>query len=82
MVVTSGARDCSVAGSAQLGQRSSYERAWFVPMEIGVGGSEEDMLSSQAFRWLLDFTESSKRSVSPATSVRAQVNRGRAIAQI
>jgi len=42
----------------------------------------EDMLSSQAFRWLQDLTESSKRSVSPATSVRAQVDRGWVSAQI
>src|SRR5580692_5567242 len=28
MVVTGGARDCSAAGSAQPGKRSSYERAW------------------------------------------------------
>jgi len=35
----------------------------------------EDMLSSQAFQWLQDLTESCKRSVSPATSVRAQVDR-------
>ena len=37
----------------------------------------EDMLSAQAFQWLQDLTESSKRSVSPATSVRAQVDRDR-----
>jgi 4-alpha-glucanotransferase len=42
----------------------------------------EDMLSSQAFRWLQDLTESCKRSVSTATSARAQVNRGRAVVQI
>jgi 4-alpha-glucanotransferase len=42
----------------------------------------EDMLSSQAFQWLRDLTESSNRSVSPATSVRTQVDRGRASAQI
>jgi 4-alpha-glucanotransferase len=42
----------------------------------------EGMLSSQAFEWLRDLTESSKRSVSPATSVRAQLDRGRASAQI
>src|SRR5260370_2410010 len=35
----------------------------------------EDMLSSQAFQWLRDLTESSKRSVSLATSVRALVDR-------
>src|SRR3984885_7034704 len=35
----------------------------------------EDMLSSQAFQQLQDLTESCKRSVSPATSVRAQVDR-------
>jgi 4-alpha-glucanotransferase len=35
----------------------------------------EDMLSSQAFQRLQDLTESSKRSVSPATPVRAQVDR-------
>jgi len=35
----------------------------------------EDMMSSQAFQWLRDLTESSKRSVSPATPVRAQVDR-------
>ncbi len=43
---------------------------------------EEDMLSSQAFQWLQDLTESSKRSVSPATSVRVHVDRGWANAQI
>jgi 4-alpha-glucanotransferase len=42
----------------------------------------EDMLSSQAFQWLQDLTESSNRSVSPATSVRAQVDRERATAQL
>ena len=42
----------------------------------------EDMLPSQAFQWLQDLTESSKRSVSPATVVKAQVDRGRATAQI
>ena len=36
----------------------------------------EDMLSSQAFQWLQDLTESCKRSLSPAISVRAQVDRG------
>ena len=35
----------------------------------------EDMLSSQAFQRLQNLTESSKRSVSPAISVRAQVDR-------
>jgi 4-alpha-glucanotransferase len=35
----------------------------------------EDTLSSQAFQWLQDLTESCKRSVSPTTSVRAQVDR-------
>ena len=35
----------------------------------------EDMLSSQAFQRLQDLTESCKRSVSPATPVRAQVDR-------
>jgi len=35
----------------------------------------EDMLSPQAFQRLQDLTESSNRSVSPATSVRAQVDR-------
>ena len=38
----------------------------------------EDRLSSDAFQWLGDLTESSNRTVSPATSVRAQVDRGRA----
>jgi 4-alpha-glucanotransferase len=42
----------------------------------------EDMLSSSAFPWLQDLTESSKRSASPATAVTAQVDRGRASAQI
>jgi len=42
----------------------------------------EDMLSPDAFRWLLDLTESSNRSVGPAISVRAQLDRGRASAQI
>jgi len=42
----------------------------------------EDMLSSQAFHWLQDLTESSKRSVTPATSVSAHVDRGWASAQI
>jgi 4-alpha-glucanotransferase len=42
----------------------------------------EDMLSSRAFQRLQDLTENCKRSVSPATSVRAQVDRGRASAQI
>jgi 4-alpha-glucanotransferase len=35
----------------------------------------EDMLSPRALQWLQDLTESCKRSVSPATSVRAQVDR-------
>jgi len=35
----------------------------------------EDMLSSPAFQGLQELTESCKRSVSPATSVRAQVDR-------
>jgi 4-alpha-glucanotransferase len=42
----------------------------------------EDMLSSQVFQRLQDLTESCKRSVSPATSVRAEVDRERASAQI
>ena len=42
----------------------------------------EDMLSSQAFQWLRDLTESSQRSVSPLRSVREQVDRERASAQI
>src|ERR1700678_1904393 len=42
----------------------------------------EDMLSSQAFQWLQDLTESSKRSASSATLVTAQVERGRPTAQI
>jgi len=42
----------------------------------------EDMLSFQAFQWLQDLTQSCKRSVSPATSARAQVDRGWASAQI
>ncbi len=33
----------------------------------------EDMLSSQAFQWLQHLTESSKRSVGPAISVRVQL---------
>jgi 4-alpha-glucanotransferase len=41
----------------------------------------EDMRSPDAFRWLLDLTEGSNRSVSPATSVSVQ-DRGRATAQI
>ncbi|MGA2647039.1 MAG: 4-alpha-glucanotransferase [Candidatus Sulfotelmatobacter sp.] len=45
-------------------------------------GVREDMLASQAFQWLRDLTESSRRSVSPATSVRVQVDCGRASAQI
>src|SRR5579864_6034040 len=35
----------------------------------------EDMLSPRALQWLQDLTESCKRSVSPATSVSAQVDR-------
>ena len=35
----------------------------------------EDMLSSQSFQGLRDLTESCKRSLSPATSVRTQVDR-------
>jgi 4-alpha-glucanotransferase len=42
----------------------------------------EDLLSSQSFQWLGDLTESCKRSVGPATSVRAQVDRGQATVQI
>jgi 4-alpha-glucanotransferase len=42
----------------------------------------EDMLSSEVFQRLKDLTGSCKRSVSPATSVRAQVDRGLANAQI
>jgi 4-alpha-glucanotransferase len=42
----------------------------------------EDMLSSQVFQQLKDLTESSKRSVSAATSVRAQVEPGVASVQI
>jgi 4-alpha-glucanotransferase len=42
----------------------------------------EDMLSAQAFQWLQDLTESCQRSVSPATSVKAQVDIGRARAQV
>jgi len=42
----------------------------------------EDMLSSDAFQWLQDLTESCNRSVGRATSVRAQVDGGRASAQI
>jgi 4-alpha-glucanotransferase len=34
----------------------------------------ENMLSPQAFQWLKDLTESSRRSASPPTSVRAQVD--------
>jgi 4-alpha-glucanotransferase len=42
----------------------------------------EDMLSSQAFQWLRDLTESSKRSASPAISVRADADRAPASARI
>src|SRR5580658_5396299 len=42
----------------------------------------EDMLSSGAFQRLQDLTGSSKRSASPATSITAQVDRGRVSAQI
>jgi 4-alpha-glucanotransferase len=42
----------------------------------------EDMLSPNAFQWLRDLTESSNRSISSAASVRAQVDRERATAQI
>jgi 4-alpha-glucanotransferase len=35
----------------------------------------EDMLSPQALQWLQNLTESSQRSVSPATSARAQADR-------
>ncbi len=42
----------------------------------------EDMLSSQAFQWLRDLTESSKRSVGPAAFVRAHLDRESATAQI
>ncbi|HTC48339.1 MAG TPA: 4-alpha-glucanotransferase [Candidatus Aquilonibacter sp.] len=42
----------------------------------------EDMLSSQSFQWLRDLTESCKRSVGPATSVSAQVDRDQVSAQI
>jgi 4-alpha-glucanotransferase len=42
----------------------------------------EGMLSSQALQGLRDLTESSKRSVSPATSASVQLDRGRASAQI
>jgi 4-alpha-glucanotransferase len=44
--------------------------------------AREDMLSSQAFQWLRDLTESSKRFASPATSVKAQVGPALASAQI
>jgi len=36
MVVTSGPRDCSVAGSAQLGKRSSQKRAWSCRWELAL----------------------------------------------
>jgi 4-alpha-glucanotransferase len=42
----------------------------------------EDMLSSQVFQQLKDLTESCKRSVSPATSIRMPADRGRLTAQI
>src|ERR1700721_3189840 len=42
----------------------------------------EDMLSSDAFQWLQDLTESCNRSVGRATSVRAQVDGGGGSAQI
>jgi 4-alpha-glucanotransferase len=42
----------------------------------------DDMLSSDAFQWLQDLTESCNRSVDRATSVRTQVDGGRASAQI
>ena len=43
---------------------------------------KDDMLSSQAFQWLRDLTESSKRSVSPATSARSQADPGSVSARI
>jgi 4-alpha-glucanotransferase len=43
---------------------------------------KDDMLSSQAFQWLRDLTESSNRSVSPATSARSQADLGSASARI
>jgi 4-alpha-glucanotransferase len=42
----------------------------------------EDMLSSQAFQGLQDLTESCNRSISPETSARVQVDRGRAKVQV
>src|ERR1700722_340454 len=36
MVVTSGARDCSLAGCAQLGKRGSHERAWSRRWELAL----------------------------------------------
>jgi 4-alpha-glucanotransferase len=42
----------------------------------------EDMLSAQAFQWLRDLTESSKRLVNPATAVKRQLNSARASAPI
>jgi 4-alpha-glucanotransferase len=42
----------------------------------------EDMLSSQVFQQLKDLTESCKRSLSPATSIRMPADRGRLTAQI
>jgi 4-alpha-glucanotransferase len=41
----------------------------------------EDMLTTQAFQWLQDLTDSSRRSVNLGTSVGAQVDRGRAEVQ-
>ncbi len=42
----------------------------------------EDMLSAQAFQWLRDLTESSKRLVNLATAVKRQLNSARASAPI
>jgi 4-alpha-glucanotransferase len=44
--------------------------------------AREDMLSSEAFQWLHDLTESSQRSLGPATSVQSQPGTARAGAQI
>src|SRR5271155_323752 len=44
--------------------------------------AREDMLSSQAFQWLRDLTENSRRSVAPTMSLKTQVDRGRVSAQI